>query len=289
MYHYHTIFSEVKDVLSTRLNIFDEETNHLYLNIIKNLKPGNDYTFQQIMLEYLTTFQNKSLFFYHKHHYHHNGFYVRKIEDALIVNDVNFDNRLVVGDVITHMSQDEITKLEQRYQKLLFNEADIVQDWTHIVMKQSDINVLRGEESYVFQLHQYQALPENTVSDFGDYRVVRIYDFNQFIQYQTDVPVILDLRYARGVKAYDYYADVILVSPLTKGSPEYFVHQSECKTIGEPTFGAANQFTVETYDDFVFVYGEEEGFQIMPDIRLSDTLMHDEILNEAKQWIGVNR
>lgn len=284
-YHYHEIFSEVKEKIAAQYNLSDDAANTLYLNIVKNLAPNNDYTFQQIMLEYLTELQIKSLFFFHKDMVGHNGFYVKKQSDALIVTEVNDDNRLVVGDVITKMSNDEINILESRYKKLLFHEDDNNQDWTHIIAKQSQLTVLRRAEEYTFDVQQFNQFPENTVRRYDGYQIVTIYNFDETVTYQHDVPVILDLRYARGIKSHQYAADIILISPLTKGSPEYFASQSNAKKIGENSFGAANIFNAIEFDDFVFVYGTDEEFVVQPDIHITNEAESDAIMEEAKRII----
>lgn len=284
-YHYHEIFSGVRDKISSQFNLSDDATNTLYFNIIKNLAPNNDYTFQQIMLEYLTELQIKSLFFFHKDMIGHNGFSVKKQGEVLIVTEVNDDNRLVVGDVITKMSDDEINILESRYKKLLFHEDDNNQDWTHIIAKQSHLTLLRGEEEYKFDVQHFNHFPENTVKSYNGYQIVTIYNFDETVTYPHDLPVILDLRYARGIKSHQYEADIILISSLTKGSPEFFASQSNAKKIGEPSFGAANNFNTIKFGDFVFVYGTEEEFVVQPDIRLTNNAENDAIMEEAKRII----
>lgn len=284
-YHYHEIFSGVRDKISSQFNLSDDATNTLYLKIIKNLAPNNDYTFQQIMLEYLTELQIKSLFFFHKDMVGHNGFFVIKQGEVLIVIEVNDDNRLVVGDVITKMSNDEINILESRYKKLLFHEDDNNQDWTHIIAKQSNLTLLRGEEEYKFDVQYFNHFPENTVKSYNGYQIVTIYNFDETVTYPHDLPVILDLRYARGIKSHQYEADIILISSLTKGSPEFFASQSNAKKIGEHSFGAANIFYTIEFDDFVFVYGAEEEFVVQPDIRLTNNAESDAIMEEAKRII----
>ncbi|TDM42150.1 hypothetical protein ETI06_03200 [Macrococcoides goetzii] len=284
-YHYHEIFSEVKEKIAAQYNLSDDAANTLYLNIIKNLAPNNDYTFQQIMLEYLTELQIKSLFFFHEDMVGHNGFYVKKQGDALIVTEVNDDNRLVVGDVITKMSNDEINILESRYKKLLFHEDDINQDWTHIIAKQSQLSISRGAEEYTFEVQHFNQFPENTVRRYDGYQVVTIYNFDEMVTYQHDLPVILDLRYARGLHTHQYAADIILISPLTKGSPEYFASQSNAMKIGENSFGAANIFNTIEFDEFVFVHGTDEEFVVQPDIHITNEAESDTILEEAKRII----
>lgn len=284
-YHYHTIFSEVADLISSQYNIKDDATNELYLNIIKNLGPNNDYTFQQIMLEYLTEFQMKSLFFYHRNLMGHNGFHVKKQGDALVVTEVNADNRLVVGDMITKMSQDAIPVLESRYTKLLFHEDDAAQDWSHIISKQSQMTVIRGEEEYEFDITQFANLPENTVKRYDEYQVVTLYNFDEIVTVDQDLPVILDLRYARGIFQRDYQAEVILMSAQTKGSPENFIENSSAYKIGEQTFGAGNDFSTQTFDDFVFVYGTEEERPAQPDEYVENDDFSDAILDAAKRKI----
>ncbi|WP_414043370.1 hypothetical protein ACMGE9_00855 [Macrococcus sp. EM39E] len=281
-YQYHTIFSEVAELIASQYNINDTATNELYLNIVKNLGPDNDYTFQQIMLEYLTEFQMKSLFFFHRNLVGHNGFHVKKQGNALVVSEVNADNRLVVGDIITKMSQDEIPVLESRYSKLLFHEDDTAQDWTHIISKQSQMTVVRGKEDYEFDIMQFVNLPENTVKRYERYQIVTIYNFDEIVTIDIDLPVILDLRYARGINRYEYDADVILMSGQTKGSPEYFIAQSPAEKIGETTFGAANNFETKNYDDFVFVYGTEEESVVKPDKFMENIADTDELMDAAK-------
>lgn len=284
-YHYHTIFSLVSDKLVELYNIEDKSTNEMYMSIIKNLGPGNDYTFQQIMMEYLMEFQFKNLFFYNKIKMGFNGFHVNKLNDVLEVVEVNEDHRLVVGDLITKMSQDEIKVLEARYIKLLFHEDDAQQDWTHILSKQSQMTVQRGEELYEFECRQYEQLPDNTVKRYKDFQVVTIYNFDETIDYNNDLSVILDLRYARGIQNQTYHADIILTSRLTKGSPEYFASNSNSLIIGEKTYGAANKFETLEFDSFVFVYGTEKEDGVVPDILVENYATKDAMMDLARQKI----
>lgn len=284
-YHYPEIFSEVSKRIASQYNIADDNTNALYLSIIKNLAPNNDYTFQQIMLEYLTELQIKSLFFFHRKLIGHNGFHVKKQGDDLVVIEVNHDYRLVVGDVITKMSNDDINVLESRYKKLLFHEDDNAQDWTHIIAKQSHLTLLRGEEEYTFDIHHFSHFPENTVKRYDGYQIVTIYNFDEEVTYSLDLPVIMDLRYARGIRSQQYQADIILMSSLTKGSPEYFTANSNAKKLGECSFGAVNKFETDEFDDFVFVYGIEEESVVKPDVSITNKAESDDMMAQAKHMI----
>ncbi|WP_414046639.1 hypothetical protein ACMGE5_10130 [Macrococcus equi] len=284
-HHYHTIFSQVAEKITSLNHTKDESTENLYLNIIKNLGPDNDYTFQQIMLEYLSEFQIKSLFFYHRNLIGHNGFHVKKKSDHLVVTEVNEDTRLVVGDNITAMSDDLIPVLETRYKKLLFHEVDAQQDWTHIIDKQSKLDVLRGEEQYQLEVKRFQSFPDNTISRYETYQIVTIYNFDDTVDYKNDLPVILDLRYARGITAQNYDADVILISSQTKGSPELYASQSDAYKIGETTFGAANIYETMHFDDFIFVYGIEEDGTATPDEYIEHDAIYDDVLSAAKRKI----
>lgn len=283
--HYHSIFTSVAEKINEVYGIHDTDTRTLYLNIIKQLGPHNDYTFQQIMMEYLSEFQIKGLYFYNKNATTHNGFHVNKKDDVLEVIEVNDDNRLVVGDRITSMSDDAIPVLEQRYQKILYHEDDNSQDWTHIISKQSTMTVERGDQTYTFDIERYPYTEENRVQSYEGYQIATIYNFDEAVDLVEDLPVILDLRYARGIQPNHYKADVILMSRHTKGSPELFIQQSDAYKIGEPTFGAANKYATEDFDDFVFLYGVNVDSRAIPDEIITNEATEDKILMSAKSKI----
>ncbi|MCU7556666.1 hypothetical protein [Macrococcus capreoli] len=284
-YHYHEIFKHVATKVHALIGFQDDETDALYLNMIKNLSPGNDYTFQQMMMEYLTEFQVKRFFFYHRYLWCHNGFHAKKSGDSLIVTEVNADTRLVVGDSIMKMSQDDIKVLNTRYAKLLYYDDDLSQDWSHIIEKQSQMTVLRGDQTYEFDVQQFMQLPDNSVKQYNGYIVVTIYNFDEHVAYDHNCPVILDLRYARGITPQTYHADVILISAQTKGSAEFFIQHSGIKTVGERSFGAANRFETLTFDNFVFVYGLDKEGEVIPDEWINDEAEHDFILDRAKSIV----
>lgn len=280
---YHHIFKAVSDKISEVLHIQDEATKELYTTIVKQLAPGNDYTFTEIMKEYLAEYQQKSFIFYH--HQRHSGFIVNRIEEGLEVIEVNEDTRFVTGDIITHLSGDSVDVLSDRYRKLLFHDAFEKQEWAPLILKQHDAEIRRGSEHYHFTLNSY-AIPEAHVISRDAYQQIIIYAPDQLALIQEninrDTPIILDLRYTKGIQdLYDIQPEIILISRHTAGSAEAYASRSSALKVGEETFGALSTYETLELGPFTFEYGVTGERTAYPDVEIDNEAAQDKILEFA--------
>ncbi len=280
---YHHIFKAVSEKISEVLHIHDEATKELYTTIVKQLAPGNDFTFTEIMKEYLAEYQQKSFKFYQ--HPRHNGFMVNRIDEGLEVIEVNEDTRFVTGDIITHLSGDSVDVLSDRYRKQLFHDTFQKQEWAPLILKQHDAELRRGSEHYHFTLNSY-ALPEPQILSRDTYQQITIYAPEQLVNIQEDIikdtPVILDLRYTKGIQQlYDIQPQIILISRHTEGSAEAFASNSDVLKVGEETFGALSEYETLELGPFTFEYGITGERTAYPDVEIGNEAAQDKILEFA--------
>lgn len=284
---YHHIFNAVSDKISEVLHIQDEETKEVYINIIKQLSPGNDYTFVEIMKEYIAEYQQKSFQFYQ--YKANNGFVVNRSQYGLEVVEVNKDTRFVVGDMITHLSNDAVEVLSERYRKLLFHDAIERQEWSNLILKQVDATVKRSSESYEFELKRFE-IADPIVHKTESYQHVLIYAPEQLHEIKseisTELPIILDVRYTEGTASvFDIKPEVILMSRPTKGSIEQYIVEADALKVGEASFGALSKYESIQLGQYTFEYGVTGERTAYPDVEIINHASDDQIMEFAKRHV----
>lgn len=284
---YHHIFNAVSEKISEVLHIHDEETKEVYINIIKQLSPGNDYTFVEIMKEYIAEYQQKSFQFYQ--YKTNNGFIVNRSENGLEVVEVNNDTRFVVGDLITHLSNDDVDVLSERYRKLLFHDAIERQEWSNLILKQVDATVKRSSESYEYDLKRFE-IADPIVHKTENYLHVLIYAPEQLHEIKseisTELPIILDVRYTEGTATViDIYPQVILMSRHTKGSIEQYIVEADALKVGEASFCALSEYESIQLGQYTFEYGVTGERTAYPDVEIINHASDDQIMEFAKRYV----
>ncbi|GGA97213.1 hypothetical protein ERX37_03905 [Macrococcus hajekii] len=295
MQQYLTIFKEVRGILEQQ-GLKDEAISDNYQSIFTKLNP-NPFTFQQVMVDYLSEFGVKSLDFVDQTFWS-NGIRVRRSEKGLIVTAVTGDNRFVVGDKITHLSGDSVQQLSDRYQKLLFNELVDRQDWLPILKKQHSAALLRGDQTYTFDLKAFDENGETEVYKRNGFTEVIVHHVRDFYHYLMSAsgPQLIDIRNAYGVMTETRIDEmteklpvhsIVLIDALTKGSAERFASKLDKKQlVGQETYGQAGILNKKRLDDQFFIYPESKDSTVEPGtmVKLSSDI--DTIRNKGIEQLN---
>lgn len=298
MNQYLNIFNTVRQKLEW-LGYVDDEVSDNYASIFMKLSP-NPFTFQQLMVDYLSEFNVKSLDFI-EIDYVTNGIRVRRQGDVLIVTDVTEDTRFVVGDEITKLSGDSISELAERYKKLLFFEEESREDWHPILRKQSDVTLMRGDEEYSFDLKTFPVSEAEVLThpDYKEWLIYHLSDLQNLLVEEPDKKVLIDLRNSFGlvseerlqwmVERINTIQPIILVDALTKGSAEHLVDMlSQDNIFGRETYGQAEPLHRDIIDGYYFIYSEGKDKTVLPGnmVELSESsFISDDIKQEALKRI----
>ncbi|UTH14615.1 hypothetical protein [Macrococcus equipercicus] len=302
MENYLTIFREVRSLLEQE-GYSNDTISSNYEEIFKNLSP-NELTFQQLMVEYLSEFNVKSMD-YIDQHYWTNGIRVRRYNDALIVTDVIDDLQFVVGDEIVALSGDPLSDLAERYQKLLFNEPAERQDWHPILRKQSSAKVRRSDQYYDFDLHVYDDNRGLDVIQHDQYTEVVVYSIDMLQRYLHEPAerLLIDLTAAYGVipdNQIDWMAEqlartefVMLVDAMTKGSAERLADSfaGRGRLVGRETYGQAQLLKKVALGNHFFIYSAYKDKTVLPDVmvELSESSFLQDDIRQVGRFELMNR
>lgn len=274
MNQYLEIFKTVRQKLEW-LGYVDDEVSDNYASIFMKLSP-NPFTFQQLMVDYLSEFNVKSLDFIEME-YVTNGVRVRRQGDSLIVTDVTEDTRFVVGDRIIKLSGDAVSDLAERYKKLLFFETESREDWHPILRKQTDVTLMRGDEEYTFDLLTFPASASEVLThpDYEEWIIYHLSDLQSLLVEDTNQQLVIDLRNSFGLVSEErlqWMAErirvldpIILVDALTKGSAEHFVDMLSHNNVwGRETYGQAEPLHHDIIDGYYLIYSESKDKTVLP-------------------------
>lgn len=168
---YIDIFNEVVDIMQNDYAGYKDKQGWDFpdkyrenIQKLSNQRQIDDYTFINIVNDYLLDFKDPHMFFIAKDEHSKTnkdiGFKVRRFNDVIYVTEVMSETRLKVGDRIIALDNLAVSELSLKHKRELRDEIPERQRWESIIEKYDTIYIENnGHEVTSFNLKLYEKQP----------------------------------------------------------------------------------------------------------------------------------